>query len=151
RALAEPARDATKRAAELYDEGKRHYDIGEYPLAIASWKQAYLVSSAPLLLFNLGQAYRLSGDCAQANRFYLNYKRAEPKPKNKLELDKAMTKCKGIEPASGDPPDDHASIEPVDEKPAIAEATVGDAPKPDVVDRKPVAPAPRPGGGATGG
>src|SRR5712672_1848725 len=77
---ANPTPDDPARAAEaaaLYDEGKRHFDIGEYAQAIASWKQSYLRSSAPLLLFNIAQAYRLSGNCAQANRFYLNSRRAE--------------------------------------------------------------------------
>jgi len=89
-------------AARLYDEGKRHFDIGEYAQAITSWKQSYLRSNAPLLLFNIAQAYRLSNDCAQANRFYLNYRRSEPHPKNQAELGKAMAKCAGVEPATGD-------------------------------------------------
>jgi len=104
-ARAQPADDdranATE-AAKLYDEGKRHFDIGEYAQAIASWKQSYLRSSAPLLLFNIAQAYRLSNNCAQANRFYLNYRRSETHPKNQAELDKAMAKCAGVEPATGD-------------------------------------------------
>jgi len=96
--------DAAKagEASKLYDEGKRHFDIGEYAQAIASWKHSYLLSSAPLLLFNIAQAYRLSNNCAEANRFYLNYKRVEKQPKNQTELDKAMAKCAGVEPATGD-------------------------------------------------
>lgn len=107
-ATAQPAgpapddRTQATEAAALYDEGKRHFDIGEYAQAIASWKQAYLRSSAPLLLFNIAQAYRLSGNCAQANRFYLNYRRVEKHPRNQAELDKAMARCAGIEPATGD-------------------------------------------------
>lgn len=102
---ASPAPDDRAKATEaaaLYDEGKRHFDIGEYAQAIASWKQSYLRSSAPLLLFNIAQAYRLSGNCAQANRFYLNYRRAEKHPKNQAELDKAMARCAGVQPATGD-------------------------------------------------
>lgn len=87
-------------AAELYAQGKRHFDIADYPAAIASWKQAYLISSEPLLLFNIAQAYRLAGDCAQANLFYQNYRRVEPKPSNQVELDIAAAKCAGAQPAS---------------------------------------------------
>jgi hypothetical protein len=107
-ARAQPARPAAddpanaSEATRLYDEGKRHFDIGEYAQAIVSWKQSYLRSSAPLLLFNIAQAYRLSNNCAQANRFYLNYRRSEPHPKNQAELDKAMARCTGVEPATGD-------------------------------------------------
>ena len=127
----EPASDNAKRAQDLYEEGKRHFDIGDYPPAIAAWKQSYLLSSAPLLLFNIGQAYRLSGNCAQANRFYLNYKRVEPKPKNQLELDRAMDKCKGVEPAEGDS-SEPAQPKPVEPKP----------PEPKPTDAAPATPAP---------
>ena len=101
-AAAQPNPDDVQRAAELYDRGKRHFDIAEYSAAVAAWKEAYLLSSEPLLLFNIAQAHRLAGDCAQANRFYLNYKRVQPRPPNQAELDSAMAKCAGVEPATGD-------------------------------------------------
>jgi hypothetical protein len=101
-AAAQPKSEDVKHAAELYDKGKRHFDIAEYSAAIAAWKEAYLLSSEPLLLFNIAQAHRLSGDCAQANRFYMNYKRVQPKPPKQAELDSAMQKCAGVPPATGD-------------------------------------------------
>src|SRR6185503_4767722 len=70
--------DDKAKAKQLYDEGLRHYQVAEYTQAIDAWKQAYLISKKPLLLFNIGQAYRLSGDCAQAMTFYDNYQEAEP-------------------------------------------------------------------------
>jgi hypothetical protein len=97
---AEPSKAPS--AVELYDIGKRHFDIAEYAAAITAWKQSYLLSSKPLLLFNIAQAYRLGGDCAQANRFYLNYRRLEPKPAHQRELEEAMAKCAGVEPAIGE-------------------------------------------------
>jgi hypothetical protein len=62
---AQPAvpQDPTVRARELYLEGKRNYDLADYPRAIAAWKESYTLSGAPMLLFNIGQAYRLAGDC----------------------------------------------------------------------------------------
>ena len=101
-AAAQPKPEELQRAAALYDKGKRHFDIAEYTAAIAAWKEAYLLSSEPLLLFNIAQAHRLAGDCGQANRFYLNYKRVQPRPANQAELDSAMAKCAGIAPATGD-------------------------------------------------
>ncbi|MCE9580571.1 MAG: hypothetical protein K8W52_46050 [Deltaproteobacteria bacterium] len=94
--------DDRARAEALYDAGRRSFDLGEYADAIASWKASYKLSSAPQLLFNVGQAYRLAGDCARANRFYLNYQRAEPHPSNAAELATAMGKCAGVEPAEGE-------------------------------------------------
>jgi hypothetical protein len=61
----------------------------------------------------------LSNNCAQANRFYLNYRRSEPHPKNQGELDKAMAKCAGVEPATGDA---------APSEPATAPATTDPAP-----------------------
>lgn len=101
-AHAQPKPEDLQKAATLYDRGKRHFDIAEYAAAIAAWKEAYLLSSEPLLLFNIAQAHRLAGDCAQANRFYLNYKRVQPRPPNQAELDSAMAKCAGVAPATGD-------------------------------------------------
>ena len=81
-------------AKQLYDDGLRHYNVAEYPAAIVAWKQAYLLSKKPILLFNIGQAYRLAGDCKQALTFYGNYEREEPHPQNQDELDQALVLCK---------------------------------------------------------
>jgi len=139
------ADDKVKRAQELFVEGRRHFDIGDYAPAIASWKESYLLSNAPLLLFNIGQAYRLSGNCAQANRFYLNYKRVEPRPKNQVELDLAMEKCKGVEPATSDP-------EPTEPTPPAAppEPVTAQPPPPSPPSPPPEPPRHTDGGGMTG-
>jgi hypothetical protein len=91
-ACAVPARaDDLEKAKALYDDGLRHYNVADYNAAIAAWKQAYVLSKRPLLLFNIGQAYRLAGDCPQALAFYENYRREEPHPKP--ELPAAVTEC----------------------------------------------------------
>src|SRR5690348_18430374 len=86
--------DDKAKAKALYDEGLRHYQVAEYPEAIEAWKQSYLLSKKPLLLFNIGQAYRLSGDCKHAMTFYDNYQEADAKPSNQDELDQAVAACK---------------------------------------------------------
>src|ERR1044072_7869036 len=85
--------DDKAKAKSLYDEGLRHFQVAEYTQAIDAWKQSYLISKKPLLLFNIGQAYRLSGDCKQAMTFYDSYQREEPNPKNQGELDEAIGLC----------------------------------------------------------
>jgi tetratricopeptide (TPR) repeat protein len=97
--------DDKAKAKALYDEGLRHFQVAEYTQAIDAWKQSYLLSKKPLLLFNIGQAYRLSGDCKQAITFYDNYQDAEPNPKNQDELDQAVAACKvqGDKPAATNP------------------------------------------------
>jgi hypothetical protein len=133
-ASAQP-KDDVQKAATLYDRGKRHFDIAEYSAAIAAWKEAYLLSSEPLLLFNIAQAHRLAGDCAQANRFYLNYKRVQPRPANQAELDSAMAKCAGIAPATGDTTP--TTIQPTrggDQPPSTTVATTTDPGQRDTVE-----------------
>lgn len=93
RAHADAKKDKA-RAKQLYDEGLTHYNLGEYQPAIEAWTESYKLSKSPLLLFNIGQAYRLSGDCSKANTFYDSYQREEPEPANKDELDQALALCK---------------------------------------------------------
>lgn len=75
-ARAQPAPE--ERAAILVDEANRHYNLAEYAPAIAAYKEAYKLVPEPLLLWNLAQAYRLSGDCASALTFYRTYVREAP-------------------------------------------------------------------------
>jgi tetratricopeptide (TPR) repeat protein len=122
-ASAQPAR-------ELYEEGLRHYGAGEYDEAIAAWQASYDLSKAPLLLFNLGQAHRLKGDCAAARRLYERYRAEEPQPKNLDELVAAEALCRDAAP---EPP-------PVVEPPPPAVA----APPPVVASPAPAAVPPPP-------
>jgi tetratricopeptide (TPR) repeat protein len=101
-ARAEPARPGAKaverakdkqRARALYDEGLRHYNVAEYPAAIDAFKEAYLLSGDPELLFDVAQAYRLSGDCEQALRFYKNFLRENPHAANLTEVNAAVARC----------------------------------------------------------
>lgn len=106
-------------ARELYEQGLRHYDAGEYDEAIAAWQESFQLSGAPLLLFNIGQAYRLDGDCVTANQFYARYREAEPQPRNLEELVAAEARCEGAtaeQPPPEEPP-------PVIEQPPPAVVT----------------------------
>jgi hypothetical protein len=60
-------------AMRLYDEGLRHFRAGAYDDAIASLQSAYYKTPLPALLYDLGQAYRLKGDCAQALGAYEHF------------------------------------------------------------------------------
>jgi hypothetical protein len=95
--------EATARARTLYLEGKRHYDLGEYAKSIEIWKRAYVISSAPMLLFNIAQAYRLAGDCTTALKIYASYERESPDMPNQDELERAKTRCIR-EPTNANPP-----------------------------------------------
>lgn len=65
-------------AARLYDEGRRYFNVGEYDPAIEKLKAAYLIAPLPELLYDLGQAFRLKGDCAEALSLYRRYLATSP-------------------------------------------------------------------------
>lgn len=132
-AAAQSKQDKAK-AKALYESGLNHYNLAEYPEAIKDWKEAYSLTKKPLLLFNIGQAYRLSGDCKLAGTFYDTYQREEPNPKNQDELDQALALC-----AKG--PD-----KPIDKKPVVTKPVDT---KP--VETKPIEPKPPVVGQAGGG
>jgi hypothetical protein len=64
-----------------------------------------------MLLFNIGQAYRLSGDCMSALRFYASYEREAPQLGNRDELDEARSRC-DPHPTNANPPDTLATTVP---------------------------------------
>jgi hypothetical protein len=91
RAHAQPSdADARSRAAlERYRHGLEHYNLAEYEAAIADFKDAYRLSAAPELLFNIAQAYRKQGpgSCAQARDFYRAYLRTAPGQKDAASVE----------------------------------------------------------------
>src|SRR5687768_16988820 len=120
------ANDKAK-AKALYEQGLKAYNLAEYADAIKAWKEAYSLTKKPLLLFNIGQAYRLDGDCKKAMTFYDTYQREEPNPKNQDELDSALALCA----KQGDKPAD----KPADKPKPLDKPIVADKPKP--VDKPP--------------
>ncbi len=128
--------DDKAKAKALYEEGLKHYNLAEWNDAIKSWKEAYLVSKKPLLLFNIGQAYRLSGDCKQAMVFYDSYQREEPNPKNAAELEEALALCA----KQPDKPADKVLTKPADK---VADKTIVTT-TPPPVESKPIVVAQKP-------
>jgi len=94
-----------QQSAALYAKGTTHFNLAEYDQAIDAFKQGYALSAAPGFLYNIAQAYRLKGDCAQAALFYGNYLRAEPDAPNRAAVEgriDEMRRCSG--PRAQPPP-----------------------------------------------
>jgi tetratricopeptide (TPR) repeat protein len=84
-----PKLDEQKRgeAKRLYEDGLSHYNLGEFDLAIASFRKSYALSQAPGLLFNIAQAFRLKKDYEQATYFYTTYLRLQPDAANRADVE----------------------------------------------------------------
>jgi tetratricopeptide (TPR) repeat protein len=67
-----------ERARELFEQGQAAYDLGEYDRAVALLREAYQLSSAPALLFNIAQAHRRARQCTRALEVYRHFVRVDP-------------------------------------------------------------------------
>jgi tetratricopeptide (TPR) repeat protein len=134
-ALAAPAAAQVKdaaRARELYEEGARLYNLGQYESALRSFEQAYAISGAKPLLFNIAQAHRLAGPshCERALSAYETYLREDPQASNSVEVQQRideMRTCadreRANQPASAPPPHAPANgdASKIENGPSVAE------------------------------
>ncbi|MFH0903408.1 MAG: tetratricopeptide repeat protein [Pseudomonadota bacterium] len=79
--------DKQKEALEHFKKGVTYYNLGEFEKAVEEFKQAYTISAAPQLLFNLAQAYRLKEDHKQALHFYKTFLRLQPEAPNRVDVE----------------------------------------------------------------
>lgn len=96
-------------AEDLYGEGQSAYDRGDYATAIAKWQRSYDMSRASGLLFNLAQAYRLSGDCAHALTTYKHFIAIDSTSEQRPLADELVGE---LEPKCGPPPPSHVDQAP---------------------------------------
>src|SRR5437016_9916281 len=61
------------KAKQLYDDGEKAYNLGQFDKAIQLFTNAYEEWPEPAFLFNIAQAYRQAGDCKQALFFYKRF------------------------------------------------------------------------------
>src|SRR6266404_3293921 len=74
-------------ARELFQEGNTYFDVGQFDKAIDAWQRGYKEKADPGFLYNIAQAYRLSGDPAKAIFFYRGFLRNSPKAPNRAEIE----------------------------------------------------------------
>jgi tetratricopeptide (TPR) repeat protein len=81
--------DPVAKARPLYQEGARLYNLGQYEAAVRAFEGAYAISGAKPLLFNIAQAYRLTGParCANALQAYESYLREDATASNRREVE----------------------------------------------------------------
>ena len=85
---AEPRR---KQAVEShYNQGMKHYTLGHFPEAIEEFEKAYDLKPEPIFLYNIAQSHRQNKNAERAIFFYRRYLEAEPRAKNRAEVEKRI-------------------------------------------------------------
>src|SRR5262245_55588422 len=99
--------EAKLEAKERAELGTRYFEAQEYAKAAEAYQAAYLLDPVPDLLYALGQAQRLGGDCEKALRSYQSFLRSEPPedaaekpPKNMQLCQDALDARAASQPAS---------------------------------------------------
>jgi hypothetical protein len=90
-------------AQKHVDHGLRLYDIAKYAEAIAELKTGYEIEPRPEILYTIGQAERLRGDCKKAIEAYRAFLRSHPVAKRASSARQNIARCQ-TELAQAPPP-----------------------------------------------
>jgi hypothetical protein len=82
--------DDAQRAKDLFQEGTRYFDLGQFDKAIDAWQSGYREKPDAVFLYNIAQAYRLAGDLNKAIFFYKGFLRNSPKAHNRPEVEQRI-------------------------------------------------------------
>jgi len=72
-----------ERAKDLFAQGKKHYELGEFTPALELYKRAYRAKALPAFLFNIAQCHRKLGQHKDAIAMYQSYLVGVPDAPNK--------------------------------------------------------------------
>src|SRR5690242_762657 len=76
-----------QKAAELFDEAEKNYKVGDYEKALQGYKEAYVLSGEPDLLFNIGQCQRKLNRNEEALRTYKTFLQERPDTPVKADVE----------------------------------------------------------------
>ena len=72
-----------ERAKDLFAQGSKHYELGEFAAALELYKRAYRIKALPAFLFNMAQCHRKLGQHKDAIAMYQSYLVGVPNAPNK--------------------------------------------------------------------
>jgi tetratricopeptide (TPR) repeat protein len=102
------------------EKGLRAYDVQSYAEAIDEFRAGYQIDARPELLYALGQAERLSGDCKGAMEAYRSFLRTNPSSRQEASAKKNLQRCaRELEAAASAAPRPPAPVEPAAERAAV--------------------------------
>ena len=84
----------TERAKALFATGNKHYELGEYALALEVYKKAYRVKALPAFQFNIAQCHRKLGQHKEAIAMYQAYLVGVPRAENRALVESLITESK---------------------------------------------------------
>jgi tetratricopeptide (TPR) repeat protein len=96
--------DDAKLARQHFEDGSRLYDLGKFREAAREYEEAYKLKPVPVLLFNIGQAYRGAGEVTQAINAYRSYLRKVPAAPNRADVEALLDKLEKSAEAERHPP-----------------------------------------------
>jgi tetratricopeptide (TPR) repeat protein len=73
-----------------YQRATRAYDLQKYQEAIEEYQKAYEISGDPPMLYNIGQAYRLADQPAEAVRYYRRFLQRMPNARNREDVERKI-------------------------------------------------------------
>jgi tetratricopeptide (TPR) repeat protein len=128
-ASAQTGEEAARQAAE---GGRRSYNLGQWPEAIAEFEKAYRLSGDPALLFNLAQAHRRAGHTSEAMGFYKAFLREQPMSENREVAEKQLKELSAQTGVQQPPPVvEPAALAHTAAAPALTIAASSPAPPPE--------------------
>lgn len=87
----EAGAQSMKKGAKVYfEKGATEYNLGHFNEAITQFEKAYEIDAAPILLFNIGQCHRQTGNKERALFFYRRYLEQNPKAENRNDVENRM-------------------------------------------------------------
>jgi tetratricopeptide (TPR) repeat protein len=88
------AAEVKSSARDHFKLGQTHYALGEFAEAVTEFREAYRLQSEPVILFNIAQAMRQSGQFTQAYFYYSQYLNLRPDAPNRSEVKNFMAAMK---------------------------------------------------------
>ena len=86
------AQQDREQAKEYFKKAEAFYKINDYEQALENYKQSYLLSQEPVLLYNMAQCYRLLGKPEDALRTYKTFVKDSPANAKFVKEAKKFTK-----------------------------------------------------------
>lgn len=86
-----PSADATARARTLFEQGQAAYAQGRFDEAVARMREAYELTHAPELAFNVARVYERMSDYRNAIRYFELYLRdGHPAPEERAQIEQRI-------------------------------------------------------------